>query len=180
MTPDSIRLRTADVGDAAALARFGERTFRETFGAHHAAADMDAYCRDAFALERVRDELGDPERETFVAESAGEIVGYVQLHAAPAPDCVRGPAPLEVLRFYVERAWHGRGVAQALMARVVTAAEQRGAQTLFLLVWEHNQRAYAFYQKHGFRQVGSMPFVLASDRPIDYVMTRALTATASG
>jgi ribosomal protein S18 acetylase RimI-like enzyme len=175
MTLSMVTFRDADAGDAAAIAGFGLRLFRETFGPHHRAENIDAYCRDAFSVERVHEELCDPQRQTFVAEHSGTIVGYVQLHAAPAPDCVSAPDPLEVLRFYVDSAWHGRGVAQALLARVCAAAERRGASALYLLVWEHNLRAIAFYKKHGFRCVGSVPFIIASERPLDYVMMRELT-----
>jgi ribosomal protein S18 acetylase RimI-like enzyme len=179
MTANLISYRPTTVADADALAAFGERMFRETFGPYHRAADMDAYCRVTYAIDKVRRELGDPERHTIVAVHAGAIIGYVQLHAAPAPACVSGPAPLEVLRFYVDGAWHGRGVAQSLMARIAAAAEARGAQTLFLLVWEQNQRAIAFYQRQGFRSVGTQPFPLGGDRPLDYVMTCELGRVAA-
>jgi ribosomal protein S18 acetylase RimI-like enzyme len=175
MTLSMVTFRSADASDAAAVARFGQRLFRETFGPHHRAEVLDAYCGEAFSVERVHEELCDPARETFVAEHGGAIVGYVQLHATTAPECVSGPDPLELLRFYVDSAWHGRGIAQALLVRVVAAAERRGGRTLFLLVWEHNRRAIAFYEKQGFRRVGIVPFILASDRPLDYVMTRELT-----
>jgi ribosomal protein S18 acetylase RimI-like enzyme len=179
MTLSMMSFRIADASDAVEIARFGERLFRETFGPHHRAEDIDAYCRDSFSIERVHEELCDRERETFVAEHGGTIVGYVQLHAAPPPDCVSGPDPLELLRFYVDSAWHGRGIAQALLARVIAAAERRGGRTLYLLVWEHNLRAIAFYEKQGFRRVGIVPFILASDRPLDYVMTRELAPMAA-
>jgi ribosomal protein S18 acetylase RimI-like enzyme len=178
MMANLITFRTATADDAGALAAFGERLFRETFGPHHCAADMDAYCHVAFAVERVWRELGEHERRTIVALHHGDIIGYVQLHDGATPACVSGPGALEVLRFYVDRGWHGRGIAQALMARIVTMAEERDAQTLFLKVWEHNARAIAFYEKLGFRRVGSAPFPLGGDRPIDYIMMRELGRAA--
>jgi diamine N-acetyltransferase len=178
MTPNLITFRPATPDDADALTVFGERMFRETFGPYHPAEAMDEYCRATYAVERVRGELADPERHTVVALHRDQIVGYVQLHVAPAPECVSGPDPLELLRFYVDTAWHGRGVAPALMARVVAEAERRGGRTLFLLVWEYNLRAIAFYQKHGFRAVGSQPFPLGGERPNDYVMVRDLMRVA--
>src|SRR5436305_271799 len=80
------------------------------------------------------------------------------------------PAPVELARFYVAHAWHGRGIAQALMDAVKNAAEVLGGKTLWLGVWERNARAIAFYEKCGFRTVGSHPFLVGSDLQTDLVM----------
>jgi diamine N-acetyltransferase len=65
-------------------------------------------------------------------------------------------------------------VAQPLMAAVVEEATSQGARTLWLGVWERNERAKAFYRKCGFTDVGSYPFVLGNDPQVDRVMVRAL------
>lgn len=179
MTSMDLVFRPATAGDAAALAVFGERAFRDAFGPHNTAADMAAYCGAAFAVDRVGRELGDPDRHTVLAYLRGELVGYAQLRAAPPPAFITGDAPIELLRFYVDGRWHGRGIAQALMAAVLEAAAVRGAHSLYLAVWEHNHRAAAFYAKHGFAKVGRVPFVLGSDRQIDDVMARPLAAAAA-
>jgi ribosomal protein S18 acetylase RimI-like enzyme len=87
---------------------------------------------------------------------------------------VEGPAPLELKRLYVARAWHGRGVAQALMDAALDAARARGARTLWLGVWERNPRAVAFYGKYGFTRVGEHTFLLGADPQTDWVLARPL------
>jgi len=174
MTARDLELRVAGPDDAGDLAAFAEHMFRDTFGADNRPEDMDAYCGAAFAVERVRRELADAARHTVFAMLAGELVGYAQLRAGPPPAFVTGAAPLEILRFYIARAWHGRGIADALMAHVIDAADQRGARTLYLAVWEHNHRAAAFYARHGFARVGSIAFLLGTDPQTDDVMARAV------
>lgn len=170
MSLTGFTLRTAAADDAEALARFAERTFRDTFGPHNRAEDMDDYCRSAFTVERQRSEIGDPARHVLLLESAGELAAYAMLWAGPVPDCVAGDRPIELLHFYVDSAWHGRGVASALMDATMAAAGRRGAGTIFLSVWEHNLRAIAFYAKRGFRDAGSRPFQLGSDLQTDRIM----------
>lgn len=172
MTSAPISFRTATADDAATLAACGERMFRATFRPHNRPADLDAYCLGAFGDELQRRELLDPGRHSWFAILDGAIAGYGQLRAGPPPPCVTGEAPIELLRFYVDERWHGRGVAPALMARAIEAARQRGARTLYLAVWEHNRRAIAFYAKHGFAQVGSVAFMMGTDRQTDHVMIR--------
>jgi ribosomal protein S18 acetylase RimI-like enzyme len=108
------------------------------------------------------------------ATGGAELVGYVHLASGPAPVTVEGPAPLELKRLYVARAWHGRGVAQALMDAALDAARARGARTLWLGVWERNPRAVAFYGKYGFTRVGEHTFLLGADPQTDWVLARPL------
>ena len=90
------------------------------------------------------------------------------------PDGVSDPAALELSRLYVRHGWHGRGIAQQLMARVFDESRRRGAHTLWLGVWEHNHRARAFYAKCGFRDVGDHIFLFGTDPQTDLVMQASL------
>ena len=174
MTPLDLTLRPATRSDAAALAAFAEHVFRETFGPHNRADDMDAYCSSAFSLAELERELTAPYLHTIVAVAGGEIAGYAQLRDGAPPDCVTGPDPIELKRLYVGRRWQGAGVAQTLMAHAADLARQRGARTFYLSVWQHNHRAIAFYARQGFERVGVAPFQLGADIQLDPVMMRPL------
>jgi diamine N-acetyltransferase len=174
MTTIRLAIRLAGPDDAAAVAAFGERSFRETFGADNRPEDMDAYCAATYAVERQRRELTMPERVTLLAEMGGGLAAYSQLRDGPAPACVTGADPIELLRFYVDRRWHGQGVAGALMAETLARARALGRRTMYLAVWERNARAIAFYRKAGFREAGSQPFQLGKDVQTDQVMVRNL------
>ena len=168
-------IRQAVPGDAAALAELGARTFRDAFESDNTPEDMALYLASSYGPDQQSAELRNAGIVTLLAEEEGQLAGYSQLREAPAPDCVRGPAPIELWRFYVERAWQGRGVAQALMAATIEAATGRGAGTVWLCVWERNHRAQAFYRKFGFEDRGVKPFILGTARQSDRVMVVALT-----
>ena len=114
---------------------------------------------------------------TLLAEAEVGLAGYAQLREGPAPGGVGGARSIELWRFYVERTWQGRGVAQALMAATIEAAVARGADTIWLCVWERNHRAQAFYRKAGFEDRGEKEFILGKDRQTDRVMARAVQPT---
>jgi diamine N-acetyltransferase len=177
-------VRAATVADAPRLSRLGATMFRETFERENTPEDMARYLAEAFTPDRQAAEITDPVGTVLVAQRGGEsgdtqLVGYVHLVSGPAPAAVLGPAPLELKRLYVARAWHGQGVAQALMDAALDAARARGAQTMWLGVWERNPRAMGFYRKYGFTRVGEHTFMLGADAQTDWVLARPLGTVSS-
>ena len=169
-------IRTATASDARALAEFGARTFRDTFGPANRREDVEAYVAKTYDPARLQDQLGSPAYSTLMVEVGDAIAGFSQLLAGPPSPCVRGLAPVEMLRFYVDAPWHGHGVAQSLMRETLAAAGRLGARSTWLGVWEHNSRAIAFYGKSGFTDVGTQPFQLGADMQRDRVMAGPVPA----
>jgi diamine N-acetyltransferase len=169
-----ISIRRATIEDAALVAGLAERTFRETFAPDNRPEDMALHLAQSYGVAQQTAEMSDPAMTTLLVWVDGQAAGYAQLRAGPAPGCVTGSTPIELLRFYVDRPWHGQGVAQALMQAVLDAAGLHGGKTLWLGVWERNARAQAFYRKYGFADVGSQVFVLGTDPQTDRVMARPL------
>ncbi len=172
MTDETI-IRRAVADDAAALAALAERTFIDAFGARNRPEDLALHCAASYGEAIQRGEILDDALATFVAEGSGGFSGYLQLAwGTPPPDIVSA-RPVEIRRFYVDAPWHGRGLAQALMATAVEFAATRDADLLWLGVWEENPRGIAFYRKCGFAVVGSHVFLVGSDPQRDLLMTRS-------
>jgi diamine N-acetyltransferase len=175
-----LTIRRGVPADARRLADLAASTFRETFAVENRPEDMALHVSRAYGLSQQEAELANPEMTTVLAEVDGQLAGYAQLRAHAVPDCVRGITPLELWRFYVAAPWHGRGIAHALMQGVEMEARAREAQTLWLGVWERNERAKSFYRKCGFRDVGSQVFVLGTDAQTDRIMVRSLPSEPRG
>ena len=165
-------IRRAHPGDAMPLSALAERTFRDTFAAYNAPDDMDAHCRGNYARDLMAREIAAPHIVTLVAEHDGQLTGYGQLRWTAVPACVHGARPAEIGRLYVDAPWHGLGIAQALMARMVDHAIAGGADRLWLGVWESNHRALAFYRKIGFVEVGRHVFMVGPDPQNDLLLAR--------
>ena len=170
-------IRLGNAEDAELLAELGARTFSETFAADNTPEDMAAYLADAFSLAQQAAELADP-RATFLIAETGEInkvaAGYAMIRSGFAPPCVTGDKPIELVRLYVSQESLGSGVGAALMQACIDEAKQRGYETLWLGVWEHNPRAQAFYRKWNFHEVGTHVFQLGDDPQTDILMQRSL------
>jgi ribosomal protein S18 acetylase RimI-like enzyme len=144
---------------------------------------MALYLTAVYSQEKQAAEIADLNSTVLVVEDSTiqrqpALIGYAYLSRSPAPEVVTGPAPLELKRFYIDSPWHGRGVAQALMSEVLRSAARQGARTLWLGVYEHNARAYAFYRKFGFQRVGEHVVPVGSDPQIDWLLARPLDTLA--
>lgn len=170
-------VRRAVPEDAERLAFFAARVFAEAFGADTPADDLDLHLRASYGSARQEAEIRDPGVSTFVAEDDTGLAGYFQLRDQPPLACVVETRPLELRRFYVDGPWHGRGVARELMDAAVREALSRGATALWLSTWEKNGRARAFYEKMGFRCVGTQPFVVGTDIQTDHILVREIATT---
>jgi GNAT superfamily N-acetyltransferase len=167
-----MRFRRAQPRDAAMLAELGRDTFVETFASQNRAEDIEAYVGRTYGEAQQRRELEDPSTITLIGEDDGVAIAYATLRFGEAPACVASDRPLEIGRFYVASAFHGRGIAQEMMHVVLDTAREEGATAVWLGVWEKNARAIAFYRKCRFREVGSHPFLLGTDLQTDLVMLR--------
>ncbi len=189
LTDPGLRLRIAAPDDAPALAAIGARLFTGTYArggdgptAASRPEDVAAYVDAYFAPERQRAELRDAALVTFVAERADTAIptwaGYAQLRlrpsaGAPTPSPCEGAHPRELSRLYVDPAWHGRGVAGALMdaVQMCARAEPGGADPLWLAVYQANARAVAFYRRRGFVVAGEATFTMGAELQRDWLMT---------
>ena len=161
----------ADLFDLRALSR---RTFRETFAADNTPAALQAHLDRAYALEKLRAELSNPYSQFWFLYEKGSLAGYLKLNEAPAQTELHDPVSLEIERIYVARAFQGHGLGGMLMARAIETAQARGKRYIWLGVWEKNKKARSFYQKHGFRKIGSHPFSVWDEVQTDDIMRKDL------
>ena len=169
-----MNIRIALVTDAVVVADLARRTFYDTFAATNDPDDMAIHLAQAYGIDQQTRELAERDITTLLVEEDGRAIAYAQLRGDHVPDCVTGPDPIELWRVYVDRDWHGRGIAPPLMERVKDEARRRSAKTLWLGVWERNDRARAFYAKCGFTDAGEHIFLFGTDPQTDRVMVTAL------
>lgn len=94
--------------------------------------------------EFIRERKDDPNAIYKIAENdTGDIVGII------AP--FRNEETQRVGAIYVDKAYHGSGLAQQLMDEIITWSDR--SRPLELEVASYNERAKSFYGKYGFKEV---------------------------
>jgi diamine N-acetyltransferase len=160
--------------DAEAIVSLGIRTFRETFDEMNTPENMMLYINKTFTLKRVREEIQEPGSVFFLAEKEEDAIGYARLRTAHTPEALDGTSALEIERLYVDRRFIGKRVGHLLMNTCLHYAKDHGFDTIWLGVWEHNERALDFYNRWGFEKFGDHIFMLGRDAQTDLLMRKKI------
>jgi GNAT superfamily N-acetyltransferase len=178
----TLSIRAVEASEAPRLANLGAMLFRQAYEVTHPEPTLSQYLASSFAIPRVARTLEDSASTIFVVESSGTWIGYAELHrGAPiAPTTVLarplpGAAPLEIVRFYVDKEWQGRGVAQALMRACEDHARLKACDVIWLQAWQSAAQAVRFYQKEGFEIHGTAVYHFGERVDADFILARRLT-----
>jgi ribosomal protein S18 acetylase RimI-like enzyme len=168
-----ITIRKATHDDATLIAEMSRRTFHETFAEHNSKEDMDKFLSVQFSEELLIAETNVESNAYFIAYYNNDPAGYIFLKPNTHPGLASSDA-LEISRLYSYTSFIGKGVGKALMAAAIDHARTSGKDTIWLGVWEHNQRAIDFYHSFGFEKFSEQSFILGNDVQRDWVMSLGL------
>ncbi len=173
---DNLILRNAKREDIASLVDLAARSFRDAFASENAKQDIDAYIGSAFTLEKFQEEFDTPNNIFLVACSGASDnpVGYAKLRLSSRNSSVASESCMELERLYADSAVIGRGIGAALMRECIERATSLDCEVIWLGVWEKNDRAIRFYERHGFTTVGKHTFTLGTDIQNDLIMCKSL------
>ncbi len=92
-------------------------------------------------------ELHNPHSCFWVAEKAGDIIGYLC--------CWFVADEGEILNVAIDPGYRRCGLGKILVREMITVAGQKGAHTLYLEVRVSNGPAITLYKSFGFREIGT-------------------------
>ena len=160
-----VEVREATPGDAEAIVSVTAAGWREGYQGivkPERLADLP--------IDRWRHEIGVGLRRpiedafTFVAELDGRFAGYCYV-AAPTREPDLGPAVAELGAMYVDPSqWRG-GIGNALMKAALERLSDLPYTEAILWTFEQNERAVAFYERHGWRMDGAEKIHQRSGEP---------------
>ncbi|MFA0814455.1 MAG: GNAT family N-acetyltransferase [Anaerofustis sp.] len=156
------------------LCEFASEIYYETFIDGNSERVMQDYLDEAFASEKLTQELNNPDSTFLFLYADGVLAGYLKVNRAPSQTDINDPDMMELERIYAAKEFHGKGIGQALMDKAIGIAEEEGFAAVWLGVWEKNMRARAFYEKNGFTAFGTHVFVMGDEAQTDLVMKKEL------
>jgi ribosomal protein S18 acetylase RimI-like enzyme len=164
----TIAYRPGAPADLAAIDALFRTSFADTFAHLYKPEDLAAFFA-SFTLADWLEEMADERYAFRLAEEDGQLVGFVKLGPPSVPVESRAER-LELRQLYIDKAWHGRGIAQQLMDWAIAEARRRGAHELYLTVYVDNDRARRVYERYGFEPVGRYDFMVGNHADEDIIM----------
>ncbi|MCE9619165.1 MAG: GNAT family N-acetyltransferase [Planctomycetes bacterium] len=176
MSPQAaaIEYRIATGTDALSIGVLGTQVFLDTYAPDGVRPALAQEVVEHFSTVVIAERLALPTTAFIVAESAGHLIGFAELDR-DAPQKLAPPGiTVELLRLYVQKQFHGKGVGKALLGRSETWARTHGAKSLWLTTWVSNDRAIAFYKREGYQDVGMSIYTYDGEDYENRVFVRSL------
>jgi ribosomal protein S18 acetylase RimI-like enzyme len=161
------KIRAMTEADVSEVSRLLGESWRRTYGPLIGIETTARISDEHHAPERLAAELADDNVLSFVAERAdGSIAGYAVARMDEAGD-------VKLERLHIDQSEYGTGLAADLLHAVLAA--HAGIASIALEVLEGNERAIAFYRKHGFEIVSRQPASHGAEGHFSLIMRRTLS-----
>ena len=169
-----LEIRRASPSDAALVSVLGAVTFFEAYFEQDDGGDLANYIQESFEINKIREEIENQNATFFIIFRDGHPVGYAKLRTDSEFEGIKNETAVELQRIYVVERVFGRGVGERLLEYCLEFAGSKGFETLWLGVWEENRRAQRFYEKHGFKRIGTLTFPYGDSVGINFVLEKSL------
>jgi ribosomal protein S18 acetylase RimI-like enzyme len=173
---ERVAIRSCVAADVDALALVGQATFLETFAGTLPSADILAHCVSQHSPTVYGQWLQDSISRLWIAETevGGAGIGYLVLTKPNLPLSDLSATDKEVKRIYLLHRFHGLGIGKGMMDAAIQSAKADGTRRLLLGVYSHNAQAIAFYERQGYRQVGTRKFRVGHNDYDDVILALEL------
>jgi diamine N-acetyltransferase len=169
-------IRRCTLDDAEAISSLGARLFVQAYGPTHPEPDRSRYLAKAYSVDVITEAIEGEGSSVFVVEDSQEgPIAYAHMTSnTEFPPGVEGTRAFEIVRFYVDGAYQGRGIGALLMNHCCDVARRSGGDVIWLQTWSQASWAIGFYLRIGFKIVGKKPFYFGERVDEDHVMAREL------
>lgn len=167
-------IRRATHDDLPSLVRVARQSFFDAYSVIDDPEDVRVYAERHFTVDAFAAAVDDGSSLVALLFDAEGLAGYALLVRSRPPVCVPGASAVELSRLYLLADRIHRGHGAALMKHALKWAADEGFATMWLGVYDRNERAMAFYRRFGFEVVGTRPFDWHGATYHDPVMARAV------
>jgi diamine N-acetyltransferase len=171
---ENVQIKEVALADVALLKQISRDTFYQAFHERNSAENMNSFLDEAYSETKLSAEINTTGSAFYFAELDGDIMGYLKVNTGAAQVELKDQHSLEVERIYVLQKYHGQKIGQLLMDHAMKLAAEMNADFIWLGVWEHNERAIAFYRKNSFVPFDTHKFLVGEDVQTDIMMKKIL------
>lgn len=156
------------------LIEISQGTYKDTFSSENTPENMELYLQDSLNKNSLEKELMNCNSEFYFSKSENVTTGYLKINFGDAQTDIKETNGMELERIYVLKKFQGLHIGQFLLDNTIQIATKRDLDYVWLGVWEKNVKAIGFYEKNGFKIIGSHPFKMGNEMQTDNIMKRKI------
>ena len=153
----------ADISHTAIIATIGKKSFRNAF--EHLfkhKEELFEYLEYTYDPVKLAKSIRKENNVYLLAFNGGEPVGFAKIKKHSLNDQIESGAQMELQKIYVLPEHHSSGVGTALLKEVRTLARDIYPDYIWLDTYISNDNAIRFYEKNGFKKMGSYFFTIGT------------------
>ena len=156
------------------LRKISIETFYTSFYHLNTPENYELYTAKALSTDTLLKELNHSNSDFFFGYLDQKLVCYFKLNLNINSFEQYSSDSLEIQRIYVLPEYFSKGIGALCIDFIKKFSLERDFKFIWLGVWDQNERARLFYQRHGFTQKGSHEFLLGNDRQTDLILECSL------
>lgn len=149
-------IRKAKLPDCKNMAALSIQVWLHTYALDGIKQELSDYIFDKFSEESYQILLASENFEVYVCISSNHLVGLLVLDLDSTYEDERNG--FEVVTLYVQEHFHNQCIGRALLSHI----ERVHGARFWLSTWAYNEKAIAFYKRAGFKDIGSIDFVIGN------------------
>lgn len=160
-----LEIKKASILDAEIIGQLGRTTFTQAFG--HLFRDQNdllEYLDRTFSVPKLKSSLNKAVNIFWIAYWNNLPVGYAKLKLFSPSEVIGLKNICQLQKIYVLRDFLSKKIGLELQNVLLTEANQKGFELIWLSVWEGNSRAIKFYEKTNYRNVGEHNFAIGKEQ----------------
>ena len=159
----SIKVIKADQTHATTIASIGRQSFRDAFGhLFNNKEELQEYLEYTYKTEKIIAGIQKENNIFFLAFVDSVPVGFAKVKKHSLNEEIESVAQMELQKIYVLSYYHGSGAGAALMQAVLDLAQELKPDFIWLDTYISNAKAIHFYEKSGFRKIGTHFFTIGT------------------
>ncbi|KAJ3205270.1 hypothetical protein HK099_000874, partial [Clydaea vesicula] len=157
-----VLIRFGNEKDVEKLNILGRDTFSAKWKDFYTNEQLEKILQETFQEDILKDQFQNPKENLYVVSEDPKtlnLVGYIQCkhHHKVKYECLPFEKTLEIKKFYILENYFGTGISKKMMNFLLNSIDET-KQRIWLGVNEGNFRAIGFYEKFGFKKVGTHLF----------------------
>jgi len=155
------RIEKATLAEAALIADIGARSFIESHGHSGPEKDIEAYVSEKFSVATIRKELSDTANIFHVIYHDNKAAGYSKIIFNTPHALIKEQNVTKLERLYLLKEFYALKLGATLFGYIKDLSGREQQSGMWLYVWKKNERAGLFYEKAGFKIIGSGDFKIS-------------------